>query len=264
MKSRILTMLMVLVLSFSLAIPVAAGDSTSEKVRRDIEVMSNARLFTEGMTVSSVNPDGTITYQYELTDEVTDYITPHYKDNGDVDVDIVEGTCHDVITLKQDGRVFINGKEMGPMTMMDETDKEVIVPKVAFNYVYSLTPFKGTSSSQYNVGPVTHKSPNVLFDKAIRYLTGYAIGFGIATYLFPDRAATAADILGQIGLSMKSRAEALADNSNALSYKVTEYGRAGNDTFIFYRKYAGTYYLRTNYKGDVTRQDLYEKRTTLS
>ena len=95
-------------------------------------------------------------------------------------------------------------------------------------------------------------------------MTDYAIGFGIATYLFPSSASQAAEACANIGLSLKSKAEQLADNSNALSYKVTAYGRSGNNTFTFYRKYAGTYYVKPNYTGGTVVKDIYELRTTLS
>lgn len=261
LKKQFISLIMALCLSFSLAIPIAASESINEKICRDMRIMSSARLFTDGMTVSSVNGDGTITYEYPLTQDVSDYVTLYYKDNGNVDVEVIEDDCRDVITLEQSGRVLINGKEF-PATLLG--NQNVAQPNVAFSYSYSPTPFKGTYDSQYNVGPVNYNSRSVLFDKAIRYLTGYAIGFGIATYLFPGSASQAAEVCANIGLSLKTKAEQLADDSNALSYKVTAYGRSGNDTFTFYRKYAGTYYTRANYNGDTVYKSLYEKRSTLS
>ena len=264
MKKKFLSLVMALCLSLSLAIPIAASESINEKINHDINTMAKAGLFVEGMTVSSINSDGTRTYAYPLTEDVTDYITPHYNDDGSIVVDVVERNCHDIITLEANGHVLINGQSLANTTVNSQNTRDTITPKVAFNYAYSATPFKGTTSSQYNVGPAPYNSRSVRFDKALRFMTGYAIGFGIATYLFPSSASQAAEVCAKIGLALKTKAEELADESNALSYKVTSYGRAGNDTFTFYKKYAGTYYTKANYKGGIIYKDLYELRTTLS
>lgn len=182
-------------------------------------------------------------------------------------IDIVEEERHDVIVINADGSSYLNGVEIGNPARKDMFSEEkngAIAPLVAFNYAYSYTPFKGTYASEYNIGPTTHNNKNVYVGKLIRLATGYAIGWAIATYLFPVSKEFAAERCAEIGLSLQTKAEEMADDSNALSYKVTSYGRSGNDTFKFYKKFAGSFYTRTNYAGSSIYKTLYELRTTLS
>ena len=266
MKKRFLSLVLALCMGASLVVPAAAADGTSTKVKEDMEAMRSANLFVDGMTVSEKHEDGTSTYAYHLTEEVTDYITPSYGEDGSMTIDIVEGDCHDVILIKADGTSFLNGVklERPEPSDVDGMLNTEIMPLVAFDYAYSNKPFPGTTAAEYNVGPMAHNNPNVYLGKAIRYLAGYAIGYAIATYLFPVSPNFAGEKCAEIGLALKTKAEEMADNTNTVSYKVTSYGRMGNDTFKFYKKFVGTYYTRTNYKGASIYKNLYELRTTLN
>lgn len=266
MKKRFLSLVLALCMGASLVVPAAAADGTSTKVKEDMEAMRSANLFVDGMTVSEKHEDGTITYAYPITEEVTDYITPSHNEDGSMTIDVVEEERHDVIVIKADGTSFLNGVEMekSANSAIMETGNAGIEPLVAFDYAYSNKPFPGTSASQYNVGPTSHNNQNVYVGKFIRLATSYAIGWAIATYLFPISVEFAAERCAEIGLSLQTKAEEMADDSNALSYRVTSYGRAGNDTFKFYKKFAGTFYTRTGYKGASVYKTLYELRTTLN
>lgn len=264
MKKRMSVLALCLILAFSLAVPAAATSSTAGKVQRDKETMTSANMPTEGLKVSSLNEDGTITYACQLTEDVTDYITLYYKDDGNIDVTICEGNLYDVLTIQKNGPVLFNGKPLIISSDEEvEADEDGIMPLAGSTYTYSSNAFPGTAG-KYTGAASTHNNPNIFFGKIVRYMTGYAIGFGIMSQICPGSAADAGSICGDIGVALKSKLEETADNSNTLSYKVTSRGVPGNNTFLSYRQFAGTYYTNAKYTGKSIYKIFYEKRESLT
>ena len=264
MKKRMSVLALCLILAFSLAVPAAATSSTAGKVQHDKQTMAFANMPTEGLKVSSLNKDGTITYSCQLTEDVTDYITLYYKDDGSVDVDVREGDFHDVLTIQKNGTVLLDGK--APHAIYDgETpaDENGIMPMAGSTYIYSNTPFPGTAG-KYTGTASNHDRYSVTLEKAIRYMTGWAIGFWIGYYLCPGEANQVAEVCAEVGLRLRGIVEETADNSSALSYRVKSKGVPGNNTFLSYRQFAGTYYAKAGYSGKGVYKVFYEKRESLT
>lgn len=256
MKKRLIVLGLTLAIASSLVVPAyASNNSTNVQVERDMEAMKNAFLNVDAISVSSVNEDGLITYAYELTKEVTDFITVRWNEDGSALLDIWEEDRNDTITVLTDGTLLFDGEYMS-FSSVDSIDNpgaiggdDGIMASGRFEYYFSSMPHLGTPSS-YTVGPSTTSNPNVAFSEEIRKKTGAVIGAALAAELFPGNAAAAnklSDLFGELGVQLRSRAEAQASNSNMLSYKASIYGHPQSDSFKTYRRYYNRYYIGPNY-----------------
>lgn len=269
MKKRLLTLTLALAMALSLVVPAyAANNSINSKIAQDMATMDDVYFCTDNVSVYSIQ-DGSIVYAYQLTEDVADYVSVQYNDDGSSVIDVWEKDRHDILTLLNDGTLYVNDQKItSPASTVSATGSESdLMPMVAFQYSYSFSPFAGTTASQYNVGATSQNKANIPLSKQIRKSTGAAIGALLAANFFPGNtqaASAASAICAQIGESIRSKAEEVASTSSALSYKLTVTGHPNNDTFKFYRKYAGNYYLGTNYTGTPTYKTFYELRTTLS
>lgn len=273
MKKRIITLSMAICLAFSLSVPVfAANSSLSTQVDQDMAAMSNAYFNVDAITVSSINEDGTITYLYQLTEDVFDYVTVSWTAAGDALLNIKEDNRHNVITVLADGTLLFDGAPLNTAgTVIESDDQAVLNPGIMLRkkteYYFSTLPHIGTPSS-YTSGPSVFKNPCITFTKKLREETGALIGSAIATSLFPGNALAekaVSEICSRIGAKIRSRAEATADANNKLSYISSLYGHPQSDTFEIFLRYYNKFYSGANYvdKNPMT-EIFYEHRVIYS
>lgn len=266
MRKRMISVSLVLCLAISLAVPAyAAENSVSSKMEKDYEAMEAVYIDLDSVSVHSTE-NGVITYAYQLGEHYTDYITIQHNDDGSSILDIRENDCHNTMTVLNDGTILIDGEKLVPPVVYSSVSPE-IMPRVAFSYAYSSTPFGNTTASQYNVGTYTQNCPSIPLANQLKKIAASVVGTLLANAFFPGNPVAkvaSKKVCKEIADKLKSKAATIAEAVNALSFKMTISGHPNNDSFTFYRQYSGKYYFHNAYLGDPLYHTFYELRTTQS
>ena len=116
-------------------------DALLRQVTEDLYLFEEVD-WIDGFTISSVADDGTVTYQSVISEEpsIIDYFFIWKEEDGSIAVDVTEGEKHNVLVLKPDGRLYIDGHEVG-LKLFD--DQEEIVYYTAVEMCFALDLFKG-------------------------------------------------------------------------------------------------------------------------
>lgn len=263
MKKRMIFLTLVLCIVSSLVVPAYAvtDNSIASKVDRDMKSMQEAFFNTDAITVYSVE-DGIITYAYKLTEDVTDYVTVRHYDDGSAVLEVWEEDRHNVLTVLGDGKLLFDGQPLkisypdGDTTNMPfgycdfKDSQEPSKAPGRFSYQYSYKAFPGTSG-YYSTTANVVSNPNIQLSKKIREETGAIIGSALAAAIFPGNELAekaSSKIFSEIGARLRSRAEAVAEEGNKLSYKSYTYSCSKSTSFDLYRKFRNLYYTNANFQ----------------
>lgn len=113
-------------------------DALLRQVTEDVYLFEEVG-WIDGFTISSVADDGTVTYQDVISEEpsIIDYFFIWKEEDGSIVVDVTEDEKHNVLVLKPDGRLYVDGYAVG-LEMFDDQDEVVHYTAMQMCFGYGL------------------------------------------------------------------------------------------------------------------------------
>ena len=205
------------------------------------------------------------TYTYNLTDDIISEITIVEKSRDYITLDIVEGDLRNIVTIYNDGRLFVDGNEaIFNVTESkfngkdDQRQGSEVVPNETQYYWYTSAP-SPTKDIDYTKLIRTHSTSNASLGTKWNLATSSFVSLAIRAVLGLTIAGTITNgIISTIAASMKANAEKLNPTGEYWSYTIPEYqAPAYYTTFTTYIKYSGWYYVYPNHAGTAHHQPMY-------
>lgn len=216
--------------------------------------------------IDSVDVNGTATYKIEYREVgITDYITIEEDGDGNTVIDITEGDKHNVVVLTTDGRTLLDGFEVtvgNSTTSATVQQTPGLVRPLAGQYhrVFGVQP--SLSSQGLPVRPngfhatgTSYYGPNISLGQQIASISTSALiiaivgaaGTLIAGAIHTLIVLAHAEEMIRGALTFRKSQLALIANqcggADALSVRVTEYAKDGNDSLYSEWYYAVTLYM---------------------
>ena len=202
-------------------------EAQSSEVKEELAALEQVSIPIESLfDVSLYN--GEIVYHRTVYEDVVNYITVDESSNGDVIVDYYEGELHDTITYCLDGSILLNGEPVVvTMSDGDSTYEQHLATRSSLNDTYSTTPFSGTQSGDYTVLDKIKYGNLKLQQKIIETVTSALCDLLTRAIekVLPDfegfvASSVVKTIFNALCSNIKTEAQRMATNSNAVGYKV--------------------------------------------
>lgn len=235
-------------------------ESKKEQVVDDVQILTNVGVPSSAITVSNVNRDDfrndLMKYDLSYDNGIVDQAQVERLASGGIRFDFYENDIHDIVILKSDGSVLLNGE----MVVFEDVEKNVVDRNITPNgrtSVYSKSPQRGRSSD-YTKHVKTY-SKNVRTSSLVEDLTTTTIGTLLAAALTSSLPGTVAlGVVFTAATHIKSTAEVYAPKSSYFSYSIKKYAYKKNNTIDKYYKHKGRYYAKKNCVGHYYTSNFYE------
>lgn len=218
-----------------------ATQQTAQMVKTIETDLKNLACFGADPNKIEINSvkNGKISYNYPITEEVTDVYTVTKSEDGTLILDITEGVLSDRIEIHTDGQIFVNGISYGIEPHMSNVD-------------YSL--------SQIGTGPFTYvgssQNPNVPLSKKIVSHTITALANIIGLNLGIPKAFR--KLMSNVAQKVVSATNANNPTSESMSFKQSKYQSADSIGTDRYYRYNAICYTSINYGGGVSYETYYQ------
>lgn len=169
------------------------------------------------------------------------------SNSGNVIFDISEEDCHDILEVKADGAIFLNGNEVKFESTSTENATSSIVAPYARYDEYSARDYCPGASYSKSGSEVGHRITNGV--DLIRKLAKLTIASLIGAAIGGIPGSVVRALFLSVAGDLKSTAEVYAPNSKVASFKLQKYEKSPQNTPLnMYYKYTGKYYATDNYK----------------
>lgn len=294
---KLTTLMLILVMCFNLCVPAQANGNNSQQedyaaqlieaglgegflqddlicaVSADIEAVNDVGLSSSRISILDVDEFGNVLYSYQVLDSLQSTIRVEKNEDGTIILDVIEGNCHDILEVRKDGTMLLDGQEI-IISLSEALEDSLYRTAPGFSSmnsinsniyaggtrerVYQETPFSSMQSRDFTIYVGNYNVPDVETEKkivsiSITVLTGImSTAIGIALGGIPG-SIVGAVIGGAISIAageMKTMAEQYAPDTAHFSFKQYQYEHKSLSTPIDrYYQYIINFYVKKNYEG---------------
>lgn len=217
----------------------------------DAAVISET-FMCDSVQISEVDEDGNITYMIQSEYAPDAEVTVDKTEDGGTRFFIVEGDLENELVLAEDGKIFLDGREVIFSSGTSNPDYG-ITPRARWS-MYSEEPIKGTAAD-YNVYSRT-ETGNIDCQEKIVDITITALKL-ILQVAIPAMAHFTELMLDTVAALIKSEAFVKGPDSSFITYEIDVYMYKEVIPLEEHRKHVGRYYYTNNYTGSYTTYTYY-------
>ncbi len=227
-----------------------------EKARNDIDNLESVGFETNRLKIERVSPFGEIAYKFKCTDEIDSLIIANEDNQGNLVLNIYEGTKHNELVYLNDGGLLVDGNRISILFEEVNTKKEGLQNTECVAYAnarysqYSTSPF--VSSSTYTNYITTYKAnKNEWGVETIVDLGVTVVAAILAYHIGPITLGQniGVSILTYVASSMIHHAEIYGMEDAYWSYDFDQYESTESWSLERHYKYTGACYSQKDQKG---------------
>lgn len=226
--------------------------SVRKAVLEDVAALQSIGFDPSGFVAYNSTEKG-ITYDYTICKDTISKLTVLKDTAGELMLDIVEGPLHDILLYTDDGKIFLNGKEVIISESISSSDdlKQKVFPNVVTDYYFTTRPANYPASAYTYTGLYAQVNSldigNRIIDTTVSALMSILVA-ALTQHVFFGLITSA--VLNNVTYDLKTLANSMCPDSAFMSYKIFRYTGPQNTADGSFNKFVGKFYIEEDCDND--------------